>query len=280
MAEPRARYLAGAVAAEQLAGGTHHEVWLATQPDGSRLVIKATPGAPPGMFADEAEGLVVLRDSGTVQAPRVVEVGPDVLVLEALEQLPGDADTGFWERAGRALAALHSIEHDRFGWPHDNWLGPSRQLNPWTEDGYEFYARYRILRYLGEPAVAAVLDGPQRAAVERICARLPQLVPPARPALTHGDLWRGNLLSTSDGQVAVIDPAVSWSWPAADVAMLLFSGGGVPDRLFAAYHELRPPEPDWRDHLLLLHLRELLCMISQGHPEAAPPVLDLIRRYG
>jgi fructosamine-3-kinase len=276
-------YLDDAVDTRPLAGGTHHRVWLATQPDGSRVVVKATPGAPPGMFEAEAEGLDALRRSGMVATPRVFDVAADFLVLDALEPLPGPEDAGFWERAGRALAGLHSIGNDRFGWDHDNWLGPLRQLNPWTEDCYEFFARNRILRYLGEPAVAAVLTAPQRAAIERICSRLPQLVPPARPALTHGDLWRGNLLSTSDGELAVIDPAVSWSWPETDLSMLLFSGAPVPDRLFAAYHEIRPAEPGWRDHLLVLHLRELLCVLSQSEtlvPGTTRRVLDLIHRYG
>jgi fructosamine-3-kinase len=57
----------------------------------------------------------------------------------------------------------------------------------------------------------------------------------------------------------------------------------VPDAFFAAYHELRPAEPGWRDHLLLFHLRELLCMIAQRNPHAdraARAVLDLVARYG
>jgi fructosamine-3-kinase len=272
-------FLDDAVDVRQLTGGTHHQVWLATQPDGSRVVVKSTPGCPTGMFEAEAEGLTVLRDSGAIGVPRVVDVGTEYLVLEALQPPPGPADTGFWDRAGRALARLHAIGHDRFGWHRDNWLGPTRQVNTWTADGYEFFARHRILRYLAEPAVAAVLAPADRAGVERICARLPQLLPPSRPALTHGDLWLGNLLATADGTVAVIDPAVCWSWPGTDVSMMLYSGPPVPDRFFAAYHELRPPEPGWRDHLFLLHLRELLCLLSQGETAAAQPVLDLVGRY-
>jgi fructosamine-3-kinase len=276
------RYLDGAVAREKLTGGTHHAVWLATQPDGTRLVVKATPGAPEGMFADEAEGLRVLRDSGAVGAPAVLDVGETFLVLEHLPPIPepGSPAAGpYWERAGRALAALHAIGNDRFGWHADNWLGPTRQYNPWTPDCYAFFAQWRILRYLNEPFAQRTLEPVHRRAIERLCARLPELVPPARPALTHGDLWPGNMMSTVDGGPAFIDPAVSYSWPGVDTSMMLYTTRSTPDAFFAAYHEIRPPEPDWREHLRVLHLREHLCVLSQGDPAAVPRILDTLSRF-
>lgn len=272
-------YLTGAAAVEPLTGGYHHAVWLATQPDGRRVVVKTTEGAPPGMFRAEAEGLAALARTGTVAAPEVIEYADGHLVLEWLPPLPL-ADTAFWERAGRALAALHGIEHDRFGWPEDNWLGPTRQVNTWTSDGYEFFATHRILRYLAEPNAQAVLTAEQRAGIERICARLPDLVPPAPPTLTHGDLWRGNMLATPGGTIALIDPAVSWSWAGTDLSMLHCTTVPLPPPFFAAYHEVRPPEPGWRDHYRVLHLREHLCVLAQGDPRAATHIqetLDLFR---
>jgi len=282
-------FLDDAVDAVPLVGGTHHSGWLLTQADGSRQVVKATPGAPAGMFQAEAEGLTVLRDSGAIGAPRVIDVGPGHLAIEVLNPLPGFDDSPFWERLGRALARLHSVRGERFGWPHDNWLGPTRQVNTWTDDCYEFFVRHRVLRYLYEPAVEAALDAAGRAAVERICARLPELVPPSYPALTHGDLWYGNVLAMPDGSPALIDPAVSWSWPEVDLSMMMYAGMTTSDagssalgRLFSAYHEIHPPDPGWREHLELIHIRELLCVVSQGRPAdwGLKGVLNLIRRYG
>jgi fructosamine-3-kinase len=275
---------------EPLAGGTHHQCWLAVQADGSRCVVKATPGAPPGMFEAEAEGLTALRDSGAIAAPRVIAYDDGHLAMEALEPVPGfDEALGFWERAGRALAALHAVRGPAFGWHRDNWLGPWRQVNTWAEDGHEFYARHRILRFLREPGVTRALDTAQLAAVERICADLPNLVPPpSGPALTHGDLWSGNFLATPDGAPAVIDCAVSYCWPEADLSMMLYDGtlaapgrARAAARFLAAYHEIRPPEPGWREHLELLHLRELLSLLAAGQTQwALEPVLRLVRRYG
>src|ERR1700754_1773449 len=112
---PVTPFLDDAIAVAPLAGGTHHTAWIATQADGTRYVVKSTPGVPPDMFDTEAEGLTVLRRSGVIGAPRVVAVGADHLVMEALNPVPGFADTGFWERAGRALARLHLIRGARFG---------------------------------------------------------------------------------------------------------------------------------------------------------------------
>jgi fructosamine-3-kinase len=272
-----------AVAASPLSGGTNHRVWLVTRADGARLVVKTTPGLPPDAFPAEADGLRALAGSGLIGAPAVLGAGPGYLVMAALRPAPPLTDAPFWERTGRDLARLHARPGERFGWHRDNWLGLVRQVNPWTDDCYEFFARHRLLRYLPEPAARALLAPDERAAVERIAARLPDLVPPARPALTHGDLWHGNVLTGPDGGPALIDPAVSWSWPEVDLSMLL--AAGAPATLFSAYHEIRPPDRDWRDHLALLHLRELLSVIAHGDlladavGGAVAAVRELIKRY-
>lgn len=266
-----------------LAGGTNHSGWLVTRPDGSRVAVKTTENLPADVFETEAEGLLALRDSGAVAAPAVLEVGPDYLVLEGLDPAPDHDDARFWEEAGRALARLHSIRGERFGWHHDNWLGLVRQVNTWAEDCYEFFTQHRVLRYLPEPAVAAVLDRADRAAVERICAKLPELVPPSYPALTHGDLWWGNVMATAAGRPALIDPAVSWSWPEVDISMMSCADP-APECFFSAYHEILPPEPGWQERMRLLHLRELLSVIAHGRPDwdewAVPATRELLLRYG
>jgi fructosamine-3-kinase len=63
------------------------------------------------------------------------------------------------------------------------------------------------------------------------------------PVLTHGDLWPGNMLSR-DGRIAVIDPAVSYTWAEVDLSML--RGCQRPpasQRFFDVYQELNPSPP-------------------------------------
>jgi len=66
-----------------------------------------------------------------------------------------------------------------------------------------------LLRHLTEPPAEQALTADDRRAVERLCARLPELIPPMPAVLTHGDLWTGNLVSQPGGWITVIDPAVS-----------------------------------------------------------------------
>ncbi|HVV23386.1 MAG TPA: fructosamine kinase family protein [Pseudonocardiaceae bacterium] len=252
-------------------GGDISTAWRVTCKD-CTVVIKtfgrpadgnATP--PHGMYEGEADGLNALRTIGGVRTPDVLAVTPSALVMEELEPAPDD-DPVFWARAGRALAIMHGMLGPRFGWDRDGWLGRLRQDNSWHDDGHEFFATRRILRWLPEPAVAAALDASDRAGLERVCARLPQLVPPAPPCLTHGDLARSNILA--DGRrPAWIDPAVSWMWPEVDLSMIYCLGrihppSRVPDRFYEAYGDIRPLDPDWRDRMPLLHLRELLSLLA------------------
>lgn len=263
-----------------LPGGAVNTVWQVSRSDGSRLVVKATPGAPAGMFAAEAEGLGVLRDRGGLRTPAVLGAGPRWLVLEALQPCP--AAPAFWEAAGQAIAGLHAVRGQRFGWPQDGWLGLLPQRNAWCDDGHEFFAVRRVLRYLTEPGTEAVLDRAGRAAVERLCGRLPELVPRMPAVLTHGDLWRGNVLADPAGRPAFIDPAVSWTWAEVDLSMM-YCAGGPPalGRFFDAYHAVAPPEPGWRDRMHLLHLRELLSDLAHFGVRAssAAEVQRIIRPF-
>ena len=92
------------------------------------------------------------------------------MVLERLDAAPED-DLTFWIRAGRSLAIMHGVLGPRYGWSRNGWLGRLRQDNTWHDDGYEFFATRRILRWLEEPTVATALDATDRAGLERICQR-------------------------------------------------------------------------------------------------------------
>lgn len=84
------------------------------------------------------------------------------------------------------------------------------------------------------------------------------------PVLTHGDLWSGNLLGQADGGLAVIDPAISYTWAEVDLSMLWSCPRPpVSDRFFDVYQELNPSPPGWAERMPLLNLRELLSVAAQ-----------------
>ncbi len=267
LARVRAAGFDDVVRVEPAEGGLAATAGIARRADGTALFVKAFDEALADAFATEAEGLDALRTAGGVATPEVLHVSADLLVLEALAPRP--RDEAFWERLAHDLARLHTATtHPRFGWHRDTWLGRRRQVSTWSDDGFAFFAQHRLLRWLGEPRVDAALDAEDRAALEHLCARLPELLP-ARPAcLTHGDLWAQNVLATAGGRPALIDPAVSYMWAEVDLAHLWTT---VPppeaDAFFARYAELTGLDDGWRERIPIIQLRQHLAVIAQFEPD-------------
>ncbi|MGV9215508.1 fructosamine kinase family protein [Micromonospora sp. RB23] len=252
------------VAVEPAAGGLAALAGIATRRNAPPVFVKAFADRPADdVFDAEADGLAALRDLGGVETPEVILADRDVLVLSLLRPRPsGEA---FWERFAHLLAHLHlSTTHPRFGWQRDNWLGRRRQVNTWNDDGFVFFAQHRLLRWLGEPRVDAALDREDRAALERLCSRLPELLPVRPACLTHGDLWAQNILATPDGTPALIDPAVSYLWAEVDLAHL-WTTSPPPEarRFFDVYAELMSLDDDWQARMPIVQLRQHLAVLAQ-----------------
>lgn len=254
------------VTVEQVSGGLAALAGTARREHAPPVFVKAFAEAPDGgddAFIAEAEGLAALREIGGMATPEVIVANHEVLVLSLLQPRP--RDEAFWERFAHTLARLHrTTGHPRFGWHRDNWLGRRRQINTWADDGFAFFAEHRLLRWLSEPRVRAALDPTDRAALERLCDRLPELLPSRPPCLTHGDLWAQNVLATADGQAALIDPAVSYTWAEVDLAHLWTT---VPPpearRFFDVYAELTELDDGWRARMPIIQLRQHLAVLAQ-----------------
>ncbi|GLW73827.1 hypothetical protein Kpho02_61250 [Kitasatospora phosalacinea] len=268
--------LTDAVAAEPATGGLAAVAGIARRADGTSVFVKAFEEPPSeDAFAAEAEGLTALREAGGVATPEVVLADRDLLVLSVLRPRPDSA--AFWEEFAHVLARLHTgTRHARFGWHRDNWLGRRRQVNTWEEDGFEFFARHRLLRWLDERRVREAFDAADRAALERLCDRLPELLPPRPACLTHGDLWTQNVMAAPDGRPALIDPAVSYTWAEVDLAHL-WTTAPPPEAqvFFERYAELTGLDRDWRTRMPILQLRQHLAVVAQFSPDWG--AADLVR---
>lgn len=252
------------VTVEPTTGGLAALAGIATRRDAPPVFVKALSEPPADdVFVVEAEGLAALRDIGGAATPEVLLADRELLVLSVLRARPRSET--FWEQFAHVLARLHtSTVHPRFGWHRDNWLGRRRQVNAWNDDGFAFFAQHRVLRWLGEPRVEAALDHADRAALERLCQRLPDLLPDRPACLAHGDLWAQNILATPDGRPALIDPAVSYTWAEVDLAHV-WSTSPPPEarRFFATYAELTSLDDDWRSRMPIIQLRQHLAVLAQ-----------------
>jgi fructosamine-3-kinase len=83
------------------------------------------------------------------------------------------------------------------------------------------------------------------------------LVEPHRPSLLHGDLWGGNYMCDAAGAVVLIDPAVYYGHPEADLAMTELFGGFRPS-FYGGYRNESPLQPGYEDRRDLYNLYHML----------------------
>ena len=244
--------------------------------DGREVLVKHNPHAVSGFFQAEAAGLRALGETGW-RVPEVIAVTPQQITLERLRTArPGAAG---WRQAGHNLARQHAeTVTERFGFDCDTFCGDSRQPNDWRDDGFEFYREQRYRPQVQRARDAGLLDAPQIQSLEALIDRLDDWLPNEPPALLHGDLWSGNLLFDTAGEPVLIDPAVYYGWPEADLAMTHAFGGFAAD-FYQAYREVRPLEPGFEQRLALYNLYHWLNHLNLFGGTYLGAVLNVLQRY-
>jgi fructosamine-3-kinase len=243
--------------------------------DGREYFAKVVERDAEARLECESEGLEALRATGTVRVPAVVESGHDEerawLLLEHLELAPlGAADAA---ALGAALAALHRVPQERFGWGRDNWIGASPQPNGWFGDWLAFWREKRLAFQLRLAAAnrlpSRMIDRGERLAAD--CGAFFRGYAPAK-SLLHGDLWGGNAGSLAGGGAVVFDPAVYVGDREADLAMTALFGG-FPRDFHAAYHAAWPLDDGYhrvrRDFYMLYHVLNHANLFAGGYVRQA-----------
>lgn len=266
------------VSRREIGGGSINHAERVELADGRTLLVKTHPGAPEDMFPEEARGLSVLGAApGAPPVPEVHHADAGMIVLGWIP--PGHLDPGGWAQLGRALARMHETRSPRHGFEADNYLGSTRQPNPWYEDGVAFFGEQRLLHQVRLAVEAGRLAGQDAARIEAIVARLPSLLPADEPAsLLHGDLWSGNVHPREDGVACILDPAAYFGWREADLAMTrLF--GALPQDFYRAYEETWPLPAGAPERVDLFNLYHLLNHLNLFGGSYAESVRAASRKY-
>jgi len=243
-----------------LHGGDINDVFL-VETDKGKFVIKMNDASRfPKMFEAEAQGLQLLKTSNTFRIPEVIAFGEtenqSYLLLDYIA--PGNKNTNFNNTFGHQLAQLHQNTATSFGLDHDNYIGSLAQYNVSDiHNAPQFYIEKRL-----EPQFElAIKKGFTFNSLTSFYKNCATEIPNEKPALIHGDLWKGNYLVDTNGNPCLIDPAVSFASREMDLAMMhLF--GGFPNQIFETYHETFPLNPGWQNRLDLWQLYYLLVHLN------------------
>ncbi|MBD2740181.1 fructosamine kinase family protein [Coleofasciculus sp. FACHB-1120] len=250
--------------------------------DGKRTYfIKINQASLVDMFEAEALGLQQMQETHTIRVPKPIGWGTGgnsaYIVLEWLEM--GRGDTHSWEEMGRKLAAMHKCAgKDAFGWDRNNTIGSTPQINTWTADWAEFYAKHR----LGYQFQLAKRRGGHFPQQEKLLATIPELLADyhPQPSLVHGDLWGGNAGFTASGEPVIFDPAAYYGDREVDIAMTeLF--GGFPAAFYRGYNEVFPLDPGYERRKTLYNLYHILNhfnLFGGGYSSQANGMIERILR--
>ena len=238
MTELRARLaavLGREVDALQPVGGGHGAtVWRCDLAGGGTVAVKSAAR----LLSSEGKMLCDLAGRSSLAFP-AVHFGDDTLLVgDWIEHDGSSLDALGQERLADALAALHAHTADDYGYGYDVMIGGMPQINERQPDWRTLFLEKRLLSGAFLAHRVGNLPLETLRLIERFVATRGDLIPePERPALLHGDLWQGNVLTRQGRPVAFIDPAIYHGHPEMDLAFSEMFGG-FGQRFLARYAEV------------------------------------------
>ena len=210
---------------QSIGGGSINQAFRVASNQGD-FFIKINSASGLSMFEAEADGLRELSQAQALRIPNPISsglaAGKAYLAMEYLT--PGQR--GSAAAFGEALANMHRITRDQFGWSRNNTIGSTEQVNT-LEDHWLMFWRDHRLGFQIDLAMQRGAGSAFRSAADKLLEALPALLKDHKPeaSLLHGDLWSGNYFFTGDGRPSIFDPAVYYGDRETDLAMTeLFRG--------------------------------------------------------
>lgn len=234
-----------------------------------------------GMFEAEARGLKILKETNTVYIPDVVGFGEtgdlSFLILEFVER-EGDR-TEYWKVLGRQLAELHKNTNDQFGLDHDNFIGSLPQSNRFHTEWNNFFINERLEKQIKYASDSGKITSKHINRFQRLYKKLDEIFPPGeKPALIHGDLWSGNLITNQKGHPCIIDPAVYYGNREIELSFTMLFGG-FNNEFYKVYDENYRLEKGFEERVDVYNLYPLMVHVNLFGGGYLGQVENILQRY-
>lgn len=250
---------------------------------GSKKVFCKTNSASkfPQLLRKEKNSLEFISKHGIIKTPGVIDhfevAGYQVLMLEWINQ--GERTKSFWKKFGEQLAALHLISNEHFGREEDNYMGSIPQNNQPASNWIGFFVHQRLEPLVTKCREQKLLKKKHLSKFEKLYRIINNVYDhQEKPALLHGDLWKGNFLCDDKSKPVLIDPSVYFGHRSIDLGMTTFYNSFDP-QFYEAYKYHFPLPSNYKEQWEISNLYALLISLLLFGKSLLPPIDLTLKRF-
>lgn len=269
------------LAFENVSGGCINQCYRVTDSNKRTLFIKINSKQTcPGLLAKEMNGLRFLEKHKIIKTPAIEgykEPGEyQILLMKWVNQ--ANPSNQSWKKLGEQLAALHQVTHHQFGFDEDNYIGSLPQNNTWEQSWVHFFVQHHLNPQIDLAIKKGLLTSIHSSLFEKLFIALPDIFGDEKPALLHGDFWRGNVLFDERKDPVLIDPAVYFGNRHMDLAMTTLFGGFNPSFYESYHYHFRLPE-NHKQQWTICNLYPLLVHVNLFGESYIPAIDSVLKKY-
>ncbi len=265
--------------ASLIAAGNHNQGIHLESTEGA-FFLKLNFDHERDILKKEANGLKILKKSTFLKVPDTFGSGRigdyNYLLSEFIPT--GRYQLEYWENLGIGLAHLHLTDADEFGFREDNYIASIHQKNSPCANWLDFFIEQRLEPLIGKAYFDKLIPLDFLKRFQEIYPKIESIFPDEKPALLHGDLWSGNVLSSNSGEPCLIDPAVYYGHREMDLAFSkLF--GGFDSLFYESYESVFPLEAGFESRMGVYNLYPLLVHLNLFGIAYLPGIEKIVNRF-
>ena len=231
--------------------------------NGQAYFLKMNEAKFLNMFEMEYKGLTAIASNSNLLVPDPITSGIEgdssYLIMEFIHS--SGREERYWENLGEGLAYMHQSSSRYFGWGHNNYIGRLFQSNRKHLNWLDFFVKERLQPQIQLAEDAGKLPVDVHEDLEKMCNTIDQFINNDTPALLHGDLWSGNIMTGPQGNPCLVDPAVYYGNREVELAFTTLFGG-FDERFYQAYYHSFPLTSGHQERYDVYNLYPLLVHLN------------------